>query len=487
MTQVFENTEWTDFLWEDHQRFKDSARKAIRRGVKSFAEKFKDFGDEAFYRFYSKNPAKKEEPTEGSEWAEKLHKCMEEVPDFQTLKDYCGGSDWKSGIATTAMIEELLKKVTPPENPFSDTEQDQEVVDYLEQLLQEEDLTDKQRGELTNNLKTAQQSLDKKTQQNADNSKLLDETQLRNAVRAAAGSAKSEISNIENAMIGLGCGTGPHDANSRGSMSARKLVDTIKANPKLQEILKMAGRLKRLAQQKQKAKPKLGTNEFSGVLSGDDISRMLPSEAMLLMDPDMEFIFARKFQERALLEYELKEKPEEERGPIVMLLDCSGSMSYGSRDVWASAVALAFLGVAREQKRDFALLHFSDDVRKTTLFEGKKPVDQEKLVETVLACGSSGGTNFEKPLASGVKVIEHFGAFKKADVIMVSDGDASVSDEFLKTGYIPVKKALEVSCYTILLGSEGNKENTDRFSDQTVRLQDVLKDEHKMHELFGKV
>lgn len=486
MTQVFENTEWTDFLWGDHQRFEDKAHQAVRQGEREFAENFKDFGNEAFYRFYSANAKKLDEVQSGVEWAEKLHTCMEGVPEFQTLKDFCKGSEWKSGIASTSMIEELLKQVQTPETPFQDVQDEQEVRDYLEQLLaDEEDLTDAQRESLAGDLNEVQQTLKEKQEANKDAASLLDETQVRNAVRNAATSAKDEINEIENAMYGAGCGNGAH-TSTRGSISAQKLVKMIKDKPNLKEILKHAGRLKRLAQQKQKAKPRQGTNEFTGVLSGNDISRMLPSEAMMLMDPDMELIFARKYQERALLEYELKEKPDEEQGPIVMMLDCSGSMQ-GSREVWSSAVALAFLSVAQEQHRDFALIHFSEKVRKITLFETKSPTDIETLLKTVTSCGASGGTNFIDPLSEGLRVISHMGSFKKADLIMVSDGEAPVPDEFLNTAYLPVKKDLEASCYTILLGSGTNSERVKMFSDEVVVLQEVFKDEAKMHGLFDKV
>ena len=486
MTQVFENTEWTDFLWGDHQRIADTARQAVRQGTDTFAEAFDDFSNEAFYRFYAANAKKREEAQVGTEWAEKLHTCMESVPEFQTLKDFCKGSDWKSGIAATSMIEELIKQVPTPEEPFQDVQDEQDVCDYLEQLLADDtDLTDAQRENLAKSLDEAQQSLDTKEAANNVATDLMDETQVRNAVRAAVADAKSEINDVENVMYGAGCGHGSHTPK-RGSISAQKLMQMVKDNPNLKEILKQAGRLRRLAQQKQKAKPRQGTNEITGVLSGNDISRMLPSEAMMLMDPDMELIFARKYQERALLEYELKEKPEEHQGPIVMLLDCSGSMR-GARETWAAAVALAFLGVAQDQHRDFALVHFSDTVRKITVFDTKSPTDIEDMLNTIVSCGASGGTNFTEALIEGMKVIQHTGSFKKADIIMISDGECPVSDEFLKDAYHPVKKDLEMSCYMVLLGYGDNSERVKMFSDEVVVLRDALKDEAKMHGLFDKV
>jgi uncharacterized protein with von Willebrand factor type A (vWA) domain len=548
MTQVFKNTEWTDFLWDDHQSIEKSAERAVKRGVQEVAEKFEDFGDELFYRMYSKDVQKEDEVPGGSEWAEKLHDAVEEVGEYKTLKEFCQGEDWKSGIASTAIIEELVNTVSRGEREdeqssdkteyeltseekkefilhvknrdWGFTEEDQasglsqwiqevrnkkqtqhgkksentpvfkdvdplkKMVNYLENQLNSRGVSKNQRKEIQKDLDQAKAELATQVQENQKNAENLDMAQIRTAVRDATEKANEQIQEIENAMSGLGCGNTSH-VDVKGSQAAKKLMQALRDNPKLRRILELAGRLKRLAQKKQKEKKRDGTNEYTGILAGDEISRLLASESVLLMDPDFELVFGRKFQEKSLLQYELKGKESSQQGPIVMLLDCSYSMG-GIRYEWATAVALAFLSVAREQKRDFALIHFSEVVRKTTIFEAKAPICLDSLLDTVTSCGPSGGTNFNKPLAAGLDLISKKSEFEKADLILVTDGEAPVSDDALKAIDM-CKNGVGLSCYSILIGSEPQTSTVDKFSDRTVQLDDVLKDEHKMHSLFGEV
>lgn len=484
MTQIFENTEWSDFLWNDHQRFSDNARHAVREGVKKIAEKFEDFGNESFYRFYSKNPSKKAEPVVGSEWAEKLHKLAEDVPEFQNLKEHCQGSDWRSGLANEALLEELLTKVTPPEKPFEDVEQYQSAQEMLQALLEDGGLSEEEAEKIQKQIEDLEEAI----QDKADNAKtladMLDDTEVRNALRVSSAKASEAIQNVENTLDGLGCGGGAHSGQRGNSGSVKDILPLVRDSKTLNEIMKLAGRLKRLAKQKQKAKPKQGTNEYTGVLQGDDLARMLPVEGSLLMDPDMEVVFGRKMMEKALLQYELKEKPEENQGPIVMLLDSSGSMQ-GVRQQWAAAVALAFLGIAQDQKRAFSLVYFGSSVLKTFEFDMKAPLDPLEMIEASTYFASAGGTEFEPPLTEGLRILKDSKNFEKADIIMVTDGEARVSDAFLNN-WTKAKEAAEFSCYSILIGEDSSKV-LGKFSDEVVSLKDVMRDEAKMHELFGKV
>lgn len=485
MSQIFKNTEWSDFLWGDFQRFTDKARAAVREGASKIAERFDDFANEGFYRFYSKDPQRNPNPTPGSEWAEKLHKAAEDVPEFQNLKEACQGSDWKSGIANTALLEELTKKVTPPEKPFEDLSGNLAAQECLKKLLEDEEVQDEEREKIEGMLQGLVAEADAKAEAAKDVAAMLDTTEIRNALRATAQGASSAIQDVENAMDGLGCGGGAHNG-SRGNQGAVKdIMPLVRDNDHIKEIMKLAGRLKRLAKQKQKAKPKLGTNEFTGVLSGDDLSRMLPVEGMLLMDPEMEVVFGRRMQEKALLQYELKEKPEEQQGPIVMLLDSSGSMA-GIRQQWAAAVALAFLSIAQDQKRDFALVYFGSAVLKVSEFDVKKVLDPKEMLDAVTFFASDGDTNFEKPLHKAIYLINSRKNFEKADIIMVTDGCAPISKQFLDA-WDKDKLAAGFSCYSILIGSKVSQDTLNLFSDEVVVLSDVLKDEAKMHDLFGRV
>src|SRR5262249_20966585 len=87
----------------------------------------------------------------------------------------------------------------------------------------------------------------------------------------------------------------------------------------------------------------------------------------------------------------------EGQGPIIIAIDESGSMTtdYGGMtgEVWSKAVMLALLSIARLQKRDLAVIHFSgpDDLRLDLFPKG------EAMPAQVIACASfffNGGAGF---------------------------------------------------------------------------------------------
>ncbi len=486
MTQLFKNTEWTDFLWNDYTRTDEDARGVLRHGEHKIAENFSDFAAEAFYRFYAADPKKCAESKSGTEWARKLHTAMDEIPEMKSLKNSCTGSDWKSGIATANALRNITKQVTP-DVPFKDIAEDEEALNYLKQLLEDQDsFSDEDIEKLEGKIEKLEDALDTQKQEAQEACDNLDDVMVRNAVRACAAEAAEEIEGVTSALDGLGCGNDTHSGAKGQDRTAKKLANLLKDNDRLKEILQMAGRLKRLARSQQKAKPRRGTGEVAGLVQGDDLSRMLPSEGVLVMDPEMEVVFARKLQERAVAEYEVTEKPEEEQGPIVMLVDASGSMRCGHRDIWAAAVSLAFLLIAQDQKRDFCLMHFGTEVVRTFNFPAGKAVDTDKLIEAVTASSSEGGTNFEKPLTEALGVIRESTVYTKADIIMVTDGDARISQGFFDI-WQEVTRVTETTCYSILIGRDAKVDTLLKFSDEVVSLTDVLRDEHNMVSLFGKV
>ena len=62
----------------------------------------------------------------------------------------------------------------------------------------------------------------------------------------------------------------------------------------------------------------------------------------------------RSLLERQILQYQLSGAETLGRGPLVLLLDKSGSMD-GTKDLWATALSLALLEHAQAERRPFAI------------------------------------------------------------------------------------------------------------------------------------
>ena len=202
-------------------------------------------------------------------------------------------------------------------------------------------------------------------------------------------------------------------------------------------------------------------------------------------DSEVEVLFAKKLAEKSLMQFELNRTPPKEQGPIVMLLDSSGSMSSGDADVWAAAVCLAFLEIAHKQRRAFAIVHFGDSVLRVDEFKAGN-AEVERIIEAVSFFAADGGTNFVKPLDKAVEIINKNSTFTDADIVMITDGQSGVGEKWL-SGWWKSKLELGFDCYSILVGNHISMRINELFSDEVVHLNEVLKSDEDMHKFFGRV
>jgi uncharacterized protein with von Willebrand factor type A (vWA) domain len=472
--------------WKYYKKVEPDARTAERIGEDRY-EKFPDFSEEIFHSMYADKPNRVEEPAPGTEIFQKLDQEINKIPEVADLAKRCKGDERWSGIATTAIIDELMKSVPAPDGQVKDPSKDEQVIQYLERLLDNMAEGDKDAEHMKETLENAKNSRDEKIENNIDAANSIDESDIRNALRKAAKGATDNIEAEQNMIDSFSAGEGTSSNRLQRKAIARKLRKVISGNKRMQKIAELAGRLRRVALEQQRQKPRKGTDEVTGIELGDNLSRLIPSEA-IFMEDDLEVIFARKYNERALLNTELNKNPPKEQGPIIMLLDSSGSMSYNNADAWAAAVCLAFLEIAKKQKRAFSIVHFGGDVRRTDKWKAKGEWGIDSILEAVSFFACDGGTNFMQPINEGIRFIREEGDFKKADLIMVTDGEANVSPGW-EIDYNKAKEDLEFSTYSILVGSsaEGAKKTCEKFSDEVVFLADAIKEEKNMFEFFKKV
>lgn len=186
--------------------------------------------------------------------------------------------------------------------------------------------------------------------------------------------------------------------------------------------------------------------EARGVERSQDVARMLPSEAALLTHPTLKLLWAARFAEHGLLSYnapgvyttrvleqqsfddgEATEHTRPDRGPILVLLDTSGSMMMGAGEVIAKAVLVQLAGVAYMEKRRLFVYNFggpSDVVEQELGFEG------DGLARMLLLLSSSfhAGTEITEPIRRACARLAD-SSWRQADLLIASDGYFSVSQE----------------------------------------------------------
>lgn len=175
--------------------------------------------------------------------------------------------------------------------------------------------------------------------------------------------------------------------------------------------------------------------QINGVTQGDDISSLLPSELALYKHAATRRLFYKKFAEKQLLEFKyetlapettseveqeevLRRKEADVKGPAIICVDTSGSMS-GTPDAVAKTVAFALTKIALREKRKCYLISFSTAIETLDLTDTDGGAGIANLIR-FLNMSFHGGTDATPALAHSLKLLESK-EWKNADVLMVSD------------------------------------------------------------------
>ncbi len=328
--------------------------------------------DELFDRLFAGGGEPLPHPDNGelAAWSEKLHATCEQLPAFGRLVEECLGDADAAGSA----VETLMAELAP-------------------------------------HLKTKPQDANDAALRKV----------IGNGCEKASGTVADQRETKE-ALDGVGFrlpGTGSAKGERFEHPSSRFLAARLKNDDRLRRIAMLAGKFKRIAARKQRSKVKHGADEITDVEMGSELSRLLPVELAGLLNPRRKLAFLRDLIENRALQYKLEGTDSLGRGPLVVCLDKSGSMS-GPSDIWATAVALALLEIAHRQRRHFAVLSFDALVKHEVIVRPGEP-----LPESALFVGCAGGTSIERVLRRSLEIIQDSdGAMKKADVVLITDGQS---------------------------------------------------------------
>jgi len=252
------------------------------------------------------------------------------------------------------------------------------------------------------------------------------EIEIISSASKAARQATEGVEELESVAQAFGLGKG-----EPGSSDVNAIATTFKAarsNPALLRICSLAGRYRQLAQGLHKARSKNGFEEVVGLESGGDISRLIPSELMKLDIPELEIDFLRRFAERQCLcrEYEAIEKIG--LGPIVIVVDESGSL-VGSKNESAKAIALTLASIARKQGRWCGLVAFSGGSGHRVLALPPTKWNQVQLyswLESFIGCGS----DQDVPVQEMPAIFTEIGApVGKTDLVYITDAELRISQK----------------------------------------------------------
>ncbi|MDN4607694.1 VWA domain-containing protein [Sporosarcina highlanderae] len=240
------------------------------------------------------------------------------------------------------------------------------------------------------------------------------------------------------------------------------LSEKIAYSKMIKEIADWAGRFKQIAWEKQKVK-KSRYIQRRGISIGKDIENLLTIEFSLYTHPQTRMDFLRRFAEGQTMQFEQRGPEVLKKGPIVLCLDQSDSMS--GLDKQAKGFTLALISIARRQRRNLCVIFFSTHCKTYTYEKGKiKTSEMIKLAQTYLR----GGTNYELALNEALQVINK-SRFQQADIIFITDGEGRVSDSFLES-FNKTKQSKEFNVLSLLVGT--NSTTVRRFADRVIEVED---------------
>lgn len=422
---IYAIDKWTAYLWKNLLRDSAVIREHVERGATKVAT-FPSFAREVFARLYSPPPPIGRVRAEDA-WATTLHGALDELPAFKKLAAYCARNKEFASAATANLLEQIVDKLPSPRAPFSDPElRRQEVrglLDFLDEIAHEHD--DASRSQLEAAIAAARDAGKDAVGQMSAFAAAIDAGEIRQSLRRSVDEAALEVEEVTTAAAGL---AGLGGVANVSDLTHATLGAALKDSAALRRLGMLAGRMRRLAMAKRRSRTRHAASELSDITTGNDLAHLLPHELLKLADPLLALDFLRSFGERSLLQYELSGNEREGRGPVVVLIDDSDSMD-GAPATFARAAALALADVALADRRSALLIRFSHKINATLKLSPSRDATAPLLA--FLGGPVGGGTSFELPLLAAREAIERELMFERADVVLITDGEAELSAEFL--------------------------------------------------------
>lgn len=254
----------------------------------------------------------------------------------------------------------------------------------------------------------------------------------------------------------------------------KTLAQLLEKNKSIKELVSKLGRSYISEEKKRQTRiPEASKSEVHGTCRSNDLQRLLPSELLNLEDDELEMLFYARLLEQNLQTYELSgisysdgettEFSRKRTGPVVACLDTSASMA-GEPQLKAKALLLAIANILKQENRSLHVLLFGSrgELHEYSMKDNGNLAGLLQFLQQ--SFGS--GTDFETPLKRAFALIASQDVYLKADVLMISDGDCVVSQEYAAL-IGQEKRRLDCSVYSVLCAGS---RVIDNFSDELVVL-----------------
>ena len=440
-------------------------------------DSFSDLLTDGFGSFFKYAPRVKDQVEPERTANRHIIKQVMGLNEYEELRHYTRGDKFHATSALNAVKQSFDAL---PE----DIKEKQKQLDEMQKALDDELNSDSPDPEKLKEMLNGQQQAEQEMKEQCEEA----QDEIRQTIRKGLQQAQEDAEEFEETAQALGCGDEPGSIQKTSIDEKMKIAQWLKNNKRLAEIAKVAGRMIRIAERKQREKVDYAREEVESITKGNDLSRLIPYEILKLADPDLTNLFYKDYLENSLFQYSLTGVDSTGQGPVLVCVDTSGSMQ-GEPDAWAKGIALALYMIATKQDRAFGFLLFDTKIQEE-VFIPKGEKDLEGLVR-VLSSFSGGGTRFQPPLKRCLELIEG-DEWNKADVTFITDGCSSLTPAFLEE-FNTSKKEREFQVLGVRIGNgfgnlspliEGNSDAMSGFCDEEFNLEGLLTENEE--EVFNK-
>lgn len=398
-------------------------------------------------------------------------KQMLQTEQYQQLHSRTNANDFLAAMATATLIEKVVGAIDPTakqaanelaeisreieelERDVATTERLQDAAAYLGDQRRVERLQARADSNRAAILSQQQEAATAAAALRAQEEKIADDVRL--ALRAALADTRNEVEETDGAirlLSGGGWGSGPGDMSGRTTSMREqlKIAKLWKQNRQLQQILALAGKMHAQMEKVRQTSIKHEQTYVVGLKLGDDLRQITAGELAAMVLPELSDDWMRRYAGRELLQYELRGKRRLGRGPLIITIDVSGSMS-GYPDIWAKACAITMMTVARLEKRDFCVIIYSSRGEMECYDFPLGQIDTARMVEMATKF-YGGGTHFEQWMAEAEKRVSG-NKWNMADVIAITDGCAGVTAAWVAR-WQKMRQMKETTVYGIQIGSD---------------------------------
>lgn len=440
------------------------------------------------------------------------------TPEYIALRKTCRCDMFNAGVGAEILGKEALKILKKQLKNIKDikkkkqefqklVEKEQEIdsisqeIESLQESLEEETIAGGSQ-ETINDLQnqigeremTLQQAREMANSISHDCGELVEQDELTDTLAESISDGLSQSNEMQQAQEDIetnygyvqawGLGTGQH---TKVPYSLKKSVlEQIRSSNYLKKFTDMIGRYKECAIAEQAKKSKSGAVETTSVTVGNNIKDVLPSDEMNLCNEITKKDFYRRMTQNQLLTYDKESEKNKNKGPIIVCVDMSGSMS-GKKEEWAKALTVGVLEIAQLQKREFACIMYDSKVIREEIIH-KDEIAPDKVLN-IANQSATGGTDFEAPLNEALKLIDDSN-FKEADVLFLTDGECDISSSFeSKFKQIKEDKEFRVLGVNIGNGSRYYADSLKSFCDSITDIDDItsasIADSDVNKQIFG--